>query len=95
MGVNLALRLCSHDEIIGESILFSNAPKHSTNAKMIESGEVVAINKEDLEKQITENNELAVEVLTWLATQHRKTQSILSDLMLNGKKGALYSTLFV
>ena len=60
---------------------------------MIESGEVVAINKEDLEKQITKNNELAVEFLTWLATQHRKTQSILSDLVLNGKKGALYSTL--
>ena len=41
---------------------------------MIESGEVVAINKEDLETQIKTNNQLAVEILTWLATQHRKTQ---------------------
>ncbi len=92
-GRELALRLCSHDEIIGENILFSNAPKHSTNAKMIESGEVVAIHKEHLEKQISENSQLAVEVLTWLASQHRKTQSVLSDLILNGKKGALYSTI--
>ncbi len=92
-GRELAFRLCSHDEIVGESILFSNTPKHTTNAKMIESGEVVAIHKEHLEKQISENSQLAVEVLTWLATQHRKTQSILSDLVLNGKKGALYSTI--
>lgn len=92
-GRELTMRLCSHNEIVGESILFSNASKHSTNAKMIESGEVVAIDKEDLEQQITKSNELAVEFLTWIATQHRKTQTILSDLVLNGKKGALYSTL--
>lgn len=92
-GRELTMRLCSQHEIVGESILFSNASKHSTNAKMIESGEVVAINKEDLETQIKKNNELAVEILTWLATQHRKTQTVLSDLVLHGKKGALYSTL--
>ena len=92
-GRELTIRLCSQHDMVGESILFSNAPKHSTNAKMIESGEVVAINKEDLEKQITKNNDLAVEILTWLATQNRKAQTILSDLVLNGKKGALYSTL--
>ena len=92
-GRELTMRLCSHNEIVGESILFSNDAKHSTNAKMIESGEVVAINREDLEQQITKNNELAVELLTWLTTQHRKTQTILSDLVLNGKKGALFSTL--
>ena len=92
-GRELTMRLCSHNEIVGESILFSNDAKHSTNAKMIESGEVVAINKEDLETQIKKNNELAVKILTWLATQHRKTQTVLSDLVLHGKKGALYSTL--
>ena len=92
-GHELTMRLCSQNDIVGENILFSNAPKHSLNAKMIESGEVVAIHKVDLEKKIAENNKLAVEFLTWLANQHRKTQSILSDLVLNGKKGALYSTL--
>lgn len=92
-GRELTMRLCSQNEIVGESILYSNTSKHSTNAKMIESGEVIAIDKEDLEHQISKNNELAVEFLTWLATQQRKTQTILSDLVLNGKKGALYSTL--
>jgi CRP-like cAMP-binding protein len=92
-GRELTLRLCSHDEIVGESILFSNGPKHTTHAKVIESGEVAVIHKEHLEQEILKNGQLAVEVLTWLASQHRKTQSILSDLVLNGKKGALYSTI--
>jgi CRP-like cAMP-binding protein len=92
-GRELTLRLCSQHEIVGEGILFSDTPKYLTNAKMIEDGEVAVINKQLLEQQISENKELAIEFLTWLTTQQRKTQTILSDLILHGKKGALYSTL--
>jgi len=92
-GRELTLRLCSGNELIGETILFSELPKHMMNAKMIESGEVISINKEQFEQQIYKNSQLAIDCLSWLSAQHRKTQTMFRDLLLHGKKGALYSTL--
>lgn len=92
-GRELTIRLCSTGDLIGELTLFQPAAKYVLNAKVLESGEVAVIYKEDLERKLEENSELALEFMKWLNIQHRKSQTKVRDLVLNGKKGALYSTL--
>ncbi|MGE8206421.1 Crp/Fnr family transcriptional regulator [Heyndrickxia sp. NPDC080065] len=92
-GQELTFRICSSNEIVGESILFSHSPKYLLTAKVLEDGEVAFIRKEVLENEIFENSSLAFEMMKWLSDQYRKTQTKFRDLMLHGKKGALYSTL--
>src|SRR5699024_4827480 len=43
--------------------------------------------------EISKNASLAVETMKWSSNHMRKFQSKMRDLLLNGKKGALYSTL--
>jgi len=92
-GRELNLRLCKSNTIIGELNLFSDHPTYFLSAKVIESGEVLAIDKEKLEQEISKNAPLAMEMMKWSTNHMRKFQSKIRDLLLNGKKGALYSTL--
>lgn len=89
----LSLRICSSGDIIGELTLFSNQPKYLQNAKAIENGEVIVVNKKYLEEKLQEDSILAFEYMKWMSQQFRKTHSKFRDLILHGKKGALYSTL--
>ncbi len=92
-GRELTLRLCSTGELIGELTIFCPSSKYLLNAKVIESGEVAVIYKDELEKKLEEDNVLALEFMKWVSKQNRKTQTRFRDLVLHGKKGALYSTL--
>ncbi|WP_449622007.1 Crp/Fnr family transcriptional regulator [Robertmurraya sp. Marseille-Q9965] len=92
-GRELTLRMASEGDLIGELSLFCSAQSHMQNAKVIESGEVAVIFKNELEKKLSENHEIALEFMKWLSQEHRKTQTKFRDLILHGKKGALYSTL--
>lgn len=92
-GRELTLRICSEGELIGEMSLYCKSPKYMLNAYVIESGEVAVISREVLEGKLEENNQLAIELLKWMGLQQRKAQSKFRDLVLHGKKGALYSTL--
>lgn len=92
-GREFTMKLCGPHSLVGESILFSKSKKHMMNAKMFESGEVAVINKEAFEQQISNNHSLSIEFMEWLSTQYCKTQTKFRDLMLHGKKGALYSTI--
>ncbi|MFP3488461.1 Crp/Fnr family transcriptional regulator, partial [Staphylococcus sp. SIMBA_130] len=55
--------------------------------------EVFVINKNQLEKALMTNSQLTFEFMKWTSNHMRKFQSKIRDLLLNGKKGALYSTL--
>ncbi|MEQ2525707.1 Crp/Fnr family transcriptional regulator [Bacillaceae bacterium CLA-AA-H227] len=92
-GRELTLRMASEGDLIGELSLFCSAQNHMQNAKVMESGEVAVIFKSELEKKLSENHEIALEFMKWLSQEHRKTQTKFRDLILHGKKGALYSTL--
>ncbi|PLR83343.1 Crp/Fnr family transcriptional regulator [Bacillus sp. V33-4] len=92
-GRELTLRMCSEGDLIGELSLFCPAPKYMLSAKIVESGEVAVIYRDDLEEKLAENSRAALEFMRWLSGQHRKTQTKFRDLVLHGKKGALYSTL--
>jgi CRP-like cAMP-binding protein len=92
-GRELTLRLCSTGELIGELSLFCSSSKYSLNAKVTESGEVAVICKDELERRLEGDSRLAFELMKWGNNQNRKMQTKFRDLILNGKKGALFSTL--
>jgi CRP-like cAMP-binding protein len=92
-GRELNLRLCKKNDIIGELTLFTYQPKYLFNSLSIEDGKVAAINIETLEKALLENTQLAYEFMKWMNDHFRKTITKFRDLVLHGRKGALYSTL--
>src|SRR5690625_1291143 len=92
-GKELVLRLCDPNSIIGELTLYYDYSKFLLNAKVLESGEVVVIDKDRLELELITNGELTFEYMKWSNDHMRKFQMKIRDLLLNGKKGALYSTL--
>lgn len=92
-GRELTLRICSEGDLIGEMSLFCKSPKYVLNAKVIEDGEVAVILRNVLEDKLAANSLLAIELMKWMGLQQRKSQTKFRDLVLHGKKGALYSTL--
>lgn len=92
-GKDLTLRICQKNDIVGELTLFTEEPRYMLSAKVLEDGEVLVINKNKLEKELIQNGDLTFEFMKWMSTHLRKIQSKIRDLLLHGKKGALYSTL--
>lgn len=92
-GRELTIRISSENDLVGETVLFSQNPKYMMNAKMMEDGTVAVISKEALEDKIASDSHLAVEMMKWLYAQNRKNQAKFRDMLLHGKKGAFYSTL--
>jgi CRP-like cAMP-binding protein len=92
-GRELNLRLCQQNDIIGELTLFAYQPTYLFNSLAVEDGKVAAVNIEALEKLLLENTQLAYEFMKWMNDHFRKTITKFRDLVLHGRKGALYSTL--
>lgn len=92
-GKELTFRICGKNSIIGETTLFGPEYVHSTTAKAILNSELYSINRDVLEMLLTEHPSLMIEYLKWLQNENLKNQSLLRDLILHGKKGALFSTL--
>jgi CRP-like cAMP-binding protein len=92
-GRELSLRICGENDICGELTLFTDNPKYLLSAKVLEEGEVVAIRKDVLENEIFQDSTLAFEFMKWMSDHFRNTQTKFRDLVLNGKRGALFSTL--
>lgn len=92
-GNELNLRLCKNNDIVGELTLFTYEPKYIFNAKVMENGIAAVIHIKDLEEALLKNGEIALEFLKWMNDHIRKTITKFRDLVMNGRKGALYSTL--
>lgn len=92
-GRELTIRMCSEGDLIGELALFCATQTYTLNGKVTESGEVAVIYKTELENQLSKDHKLALELMKWINQQYLKTQTKFRDLILHGKKGALYSTL--
>lgn len=92
-GDELNLRICKKDDLIGELTLFSENASYMLSAYALEAAEVQVIPKDILEKKLINHAPLTFEFMKWISTHLRKNQSKIRDLVLNGKKGALYSTL--
>ncbi|MBP2258124.1 CRP/FNR family transcriptional regulator [Virgibacillus campisalis] len=92
-GKELSLRICKKGDIVGELTVFSDNPQYLLSAKVIEPGELLVINREKLERELMTNSALTFEFMKWISDHMRKFQLKIRDLLLHGKKGALYSTL--
>jgi CRP-like cAMP-binding protein len=92
-GKELTIRMNGSGDIIGDMSLFCAHSLYMHSAKVIEDGIVAVIHKTQLELLLKEDHKLALELLEWFSLQNQKNQTKLRDLVLHGKKGALYSTL--
>lgn len=92
-GRELTLRICGPQQLVGEVTVFSNQSAYMLDAKAIEDVVCMKIHIEDLEEALLDNSRLAVAFMKWMGIDQQKTQTKFRDLMLHGKKGALYSTL--
>ncbi|WP_407652059.1 Crp/Fnr family transcriptional regulator [Aquibacillus koreensis] len=92
-GRELTLRICSKGDIVGELSVFDENVKYLLNAKVTEDCELAVIKKNTLEEKLLTNNWLAIEFMKIMSFNYRRDQTKFRDLVLHGKKGALYSTL--
>ncbi|MEI5907087.1 Crp/Fnr family transcriptional regulator [Bacillus spongiae] len=92
-GKQLNLRICKEKDIIGELTLFTANPKYMLSALALADSEVLVIKNDLLEEKLLKNADLTFEFMKWLNNHLRKFQTKIRDLVMNGKKGALYSTL--
>ncbi|MGN7477088.1 Crp/Fnr family transcriptional regulator [Solibacillus silvestris] len=92
-GKELTLRICGANSLIGENLIFCSCPFHTTTAKSLTNTELFSIHHDILEKFFIAEPTMMSAYLTWLQTENMKNQTRLRDLVLHGKKGALYSTL--
>src|SRR5690606_37506853 len=92
-GKELTIRICSSHSLIGETVLFCGDQHHSTTAKTLEYSNLYSIHNNQFETILNEQPTLLIDFLKWIQTENVKNQSRLRDLVLHGKKGALYSTL--
>lgn len=92
-GRVLSLRLAAKGSVIGELPLFQEKPSYLFNAMARTDSEVYAIDMATLERYLEKKPKLALNLLRILGAHARKQHSKFRDLVLYGKKGALYSTL--
>lgn len=92
-GRELTLKICGVDQMVGEITVFSGPSKYRLDAKAVEDTECLKITIEDLEEALQRDQELAMAFMRWTGMDQQKTQTKFRDLLLHGKKGALYSTL--
>lgn len=92
-GKELTMRICGPNSIVGEGTLFCQLTYNSMTAKVLEPSTLYVLSQKSMEHLLTEQPLMMVEYLKWLQIENYKHQSRLRDLILNGKKGALFSTL--
>lgn len=92
-GRVLSLRLATKGSIIGELPLYEENPVYIFNAVAQIQSEVYAIEFSTLHSYLEKKPSLAISLLKIIGQHMRKQHSKFRDLLLYGKKGALYSTL--
>ncbi|WP_461201061.1 Crp/Fnr family transcriptional regulator [Anoxybacillus sp. TBDG-1] len=92
-GRELSLRICERGDMFGEIVPFQLTCTCTVSAKMMEAGTLAVMNKLQLEEKLLEDHTFALQFMQWLNVQLQRMQTKIRDLILHGKKGALYSTL--
>lgn len=92
-GREIAFQIFSQGDFIYEISLYSDSTPYTVHARAIEDSTCAKIKKDDLEENLLLKPNLNVEFMKMMSLHHRKMQSKFRDLILHGKKGALYSTL--
>ncbi|WP_144547695.1 Crp/Fnr family transcriptional regulator [Bacillus sp. X1(2014)] len=92
-GKDFILKILNDQELIVEYQLFKDNPHYQFYAKTLTDCEMILIKKEQFEDFIFTDPEAMNALVTWLSTGYLKAQMKCQDLIMNGKKGGLYSIL--
>ncbi|MGD7047974.1 Crp/Fnr family transcriptional regulator [Rossellomorea marisflavi] len=90
-GRELALRIVGAGDVVGE--LLCGDSSYSVSARAMDRCSLLSIPITDFEASLLDDRERNRDWIKWFQLQQRKDQSRFRDLLLHGKKGALYSTL--
>ncbi|WP_232698795.1 Crp/Fnr family transcriptional regulator [Brevibacillus daliensis] len=92
-GKELTLQVYNPGELFGIFGLFDSSLTYSATAVALQPSELRIITRAQLEEMLMSHSEYCVEFLRWMSMENRRMQSKFRDMLLNGKTGALYSTL--
>ncbi|MGJ7921382.1 Crp/Fnr family transcriptional regulator [Neobacillus sp. LXY-4] len=92
-GKEFILKILSGEELLIEYQIFNPSPRYHYSAKTITDCEMLMIKKDDFEKFLEENISALQTFSHWMSTKYLKAQMKCQDLIMNGKKGGLYSVL--
>jgi CRP-like cAMP-binding protein len=92
-GKDFILKILNDHELILEYQLFKANPHYQFYAKTMTDCEMIVIKKEQFEDFILSDPEAMNALVAWLSTGYLKAQMKCQDLIMNGKKGGLYSIL--
>ncbi|MEH7501847.1 Crp/Fnr family transcriptional regulator [Neobacillus drentensis] len=92
-GKDFILKILNDQELIVEYQLFKANPQYQFYAKTMTDCEMILIKKEHFEEFIKNDPEAMNALVAWLSTGYLKAQMKCQDLIMNGKKGGLYSIL--
>ncbi|MGF6948418.1 CRP-like cAMP-binding protein [Neobacillus sp. B4I6] len=92
-GKDFILKILNDQELIVEYQLFKPSSHYQFYAKTMTDCEMIFIKKEQFEEFIKNDPEAMSALVAWLSTGYLKAQMKCQDLIMNGKKGGLYSIL--
>ncbi|MDR4948604.1 Crp/Fnr family transcriptional regulator [Neobacillus cucumis] len=92
-GKDFILKVLNERELIVEYQLFKAHPHYQFYAKSLTDCELLFIKREQFEEFIQTDPEAMNALVEWLSTGYLKAQMKCQDLIMNGKKGGLYSIL--
>ncbi|MFP7297620.1 Crp/Fnr family transcriptional regulator [Neobacillus niacini] len=92
-GKDFILKIVNSRELIVEYQIFKENPHYQFYAKTLSDCEILAIKKDQFEDFIMNDPDAMNAFVAWLSTSYIKAQMKCQDLIMNGKKGGLYSIL--
>jgi CRP-like cAMP-binding protein len=92
-GKDFLLKILSGEEMIIEYELFQRNPTYHFYAKTLSNCEMLVIKKSQFEEYVLSQQNVLGALANWLSTRYIKSQIKCQDLIMNGKKGGLYSIL--
>lgn len=92
-GKDFTLKILNNRELIVEYQIFKPSPYYQFYAKALSDCEIVQIKKEQFEEFIMNDPDAMNAFVSWLSTGYLKAQMKCQDLIMNGKKGGLFSIL--
>lgn len=92
-GKEFILKILSGEELIIEYELFKKNQAYHFFAKTLSNCEVLVIKKSQFEEYALSEPYVLAALSNWFSTRYIKSQIKCQDLIMNGKKGGLYSIL--
>ncbi|GEN56815.1 Crp/Fnr family transcriptional regulator [Halolactibacillus alkaliphilus] len=92
-GRELSLRFLGPGDLIGEVLVIDSTIQYLVDAKVIEDVTLLVFRQDALKQTLKTDAEALLDLLNYTQLMYRKDQTKFRDLVLHGKKGALYSTL--